>query len=1249
MKRFLIQRLLAGIVLIACTLTQAAANGTIRQWEPIGPTGATVFSQAQDPFSTSTLWVGNYFGGLHRSTDFGLSWTHIPTQFSQLTVMQVAPSPHEPGRMAVATFQGGAFMTADGTAWESINTGLPSLTLQDIAFDPFSASRMLAATVGGVARSGNTGQSWIVTNTINSGKTVLYDRWAQNRVFLGTLDRGVFISNDGGTTWTARNAGLSSQIINHLDWEANGNNLYASTAGGVFRLARNGTVWQDITFNLPQTPVQMVYDQPALGRLYAVTNDGIYHAAKSNVSAGWTRISEFPARYVIADEDNHTLLAASLFNRMLRTTDDGQNWIDSDQGMQNYFVGAMGGTLDAQNRRVIVAGTDNGIFRATETAPATGQLQPWLHTGLFEPTFGLAGNVAFPHLMFAGTERAGVWRSEDFGLNWQRSSDGIVPVEIFDIAQSPTASPTLYIGTSAGLFTSRDDGGSWELGVKDLIVNRVFAVAVDPVQPGVAYFSSENGQVYRTNNDGASFQSASGVGLPNEDILDLALVPFGRAYARTGSGELYASDNLGGSWTLLSGSINQPVLAVDYNPAFPWIVYAATQGGGLYFSDTNGAFWAPLTNGITNPFIFDVTISPNDPGVIYAASVGRVFVTIDGGVSWAERTQGLPADGIITQVTLEPGLPQMVYASVRNGGIYRSNDGGTTYQPVGPSLPVGGTIPVAVSTVTPGKLFAGTRAKGVHTTLDRGDNWIATNYGVTVFTRAIDYSAVQPSQMFAASLGSGVFRTTNGGQTWENRGLFDRFLFDVEVNPQIPDTVFAGSSRGISRSVDAGETWQTLGQGLDFILSMSVDPDDPETIYVGGSGETSRVLVSHDAGHSWTERNGGLPAASVLALLADGPTGALFCAPQGLGVYRSDDGGENWTPTNNAAFGSNDVTVLVSVPQINAIFAGTSGRGFIVTLDGGVNWFASNTGLPPDASISSIVVDPTNVNRIYLGLFGARVYRTDDGGATWLPVSAGLPQVVVNKLRIDPFNPLRIWAATSSGIYLTTDRGVTWGQARLTGKTVLDVIADPQQQGVLLAGVQGDGVYRSTNGGADWQKIAGTVAALTPRHLAYGAPPADVYLGSSGAGFLRSRDGGLTWPQPETLFHPFVTTLEIDPQNADTVYAGAADIGVIKTTDNGETWRVMSDGLTSNYSLSMAIDPLYPQTVYLGTIDAGVFMTEDGGMHWEHLDDGLYNKVVTSLLIDPADRNVIYAGTEGGGAFRMTVRGTAAREWSLYD
>jgi hypothetical protein len=265
--------------------------------------------------------------------------------------------------------------------------------------------------------------------------------------------------------------------------------------------------------------------------------------------------------------------------------------------------------------------------------------------------------------------------------------------------------------------------------------------------------------------------------------------------------------------------------------------------------------------------------------------------------------------------------------------------------------------------------------------------------------------AVSPdgASVFAASNGEGVFRSTDG-ETWTaaNEGLSNLSVYTVAVSPRFASdsTVFAGTNGdGIFKSTDGGDTWDPVNKGLSYryISSIAIAPTSEETptIFTGtNGGGVYKSTVTDDGTMGWARITAGLPTSVIVRSIAFSPDYAadstVFVAvadtSNTLGeVYRSANGGDSWERDNSDLGFVSAVAVSPNFSTDHTVFASTI-RGIYKSVDGGVNWTSCNTGFATSFAMSSHYGSDST---IYAGTNGG-AYKSTNGGLNWASASAGL-------------------------------------------------------------------------------------------------------------------------------------------------------------------------------------------------------------------------------------------------------------------
>jgi photosystem II stability/assembly factor-like uncharacterized protein len=240
---------------------------------------------------------------------------------------------------------------------------------------------------------------------------------------------------------------------------------------------------------------------------------------------------------------------------------------------------------------------------------------------------------------------------------------------------------------------------------------------------------------------------------------------------------------------------------------------------------------------------------------------------------------------------------------------------------------------------------------------------------------------------------------------------------------------------------------------------------------------------------------------------------------------------------------------------------------------------------------------------------------------------------------IDPATPTTLYAgAWGGGVFKSTNGGANWSafNSGLTDTDVQALAIDPTTPTTLYAGTWGGGVFKSTNGGANWSEVnTGLTAAYVAALAIDPATPTTLYAGTQGGGVFQSTDGGGNWSEANTgLPGLSVDDLAIDPTTVTTVYVAMSG-GVFRSANGGGNWSAANTGLPGSSVNDLAIDPATPTTLYAGTYAGGVFKSTNSGGNWSEANTGLTHMKVGALAIDPATPTTLYAGTQGGGVFDM--------------
>jgi Sortilin, neurotensin receptor 3, len=344
---------------------------------------------------------------------------------------------------------------------------------------------------------------------------------------------------------------------------------------------------------------------------------------------------------------------------------------------------------------------------------------------------------------------------------------------------------------------------------------------------------------------------------------------------------------------------------------------------------------------------------------------------------------------------------------------------------------------------------------------------------------------------------------------------------------------------------------------------------------------------------------------------------------------------------------------------------GQEGCGIWKTTDGGTTWTPIGDSLPTLA-VAAITLDPTNPDRVYIATADKGVFRSDDAGQTWINLSAPL-KVRTNTrdgdrtaLLINPANPSVLYLSTDDGVLRSTDGGQSW-PASLDVGYATSLVMDPQNPDVLYAGILGQGVYKTVDGGilgdASWQlqnqsplptpvgngpllaishpagEANETVYALYPKSTAAGTEW-DLFRTTDGTSW---GSGTLFVCAPGNVGCGFFTVLAADPANKNLVYLGGpllfiSEIGVTPFTYVPLSYNDRQPASPHGDYWELTFDPTNSKFVYAGS-DGGIFRSSDHGKEgsWSFIGDGITNVEMYDLAQAATDPNLLIAGTQDNG------------------
>ncbi|NJD09191.1 MAG: hypothetical protein FIB01_01710 [Gemmatimonadetes bacterium] len=691
-----------------------------------------------------------------------------------------------------------------------------------------------------------------------------------------------------------------------------------------------------------------------------------------------------------------------------------------------------------------------------------------------------------------------------------------------------------------------------------------------------------------------------------------AVLPRGRSYTiyiGSASGGVWKTVNEGVTWQpgfqQAAATSSGDIALVPRNPDVLWVgtgeanIFRSSQAGvGIYRTADGGKSWQHM--GLTDTHtIARILVHPADGNIVYVAAGGHewtrnpergVFRTLDGGKTW-EKVLYVNDETGANDLVMDPRDSNTLYAALwqrtrkkwndpRNeagytgSGIYRTTDGGKTWEPINNGLPEArfrGRIGIGLSRSNPNVLYAFIDDYEVARPADPG---ATDSYG---------------RPMAAPIRGATLYRSDDRGSTWRQVSPVDQYMerasgtygwvfSQVRVDPTNENRVYL-MGLNINVSDDGGKSWRRLSGIHVDQHGLWIDPDNPNYLVNANDGG---VYVSYDMGANWRSFTGLLPLVQFFNVSYDLATPFhVYGSIQDHGSYRG----------------------VVDLSR---------GRDAIP-----VQVFESAPG--GEGSIHAI--DPRDPDIVYSAGFYGNISRSDlrAGADTNITPKAAAGEAPLRGQWLAPFllsphNPSLLYHGFQY-LHRSLDRGETWERispdltandtARLGDipyQTIFSISESPLRFGLIYAGTDDGRVHVTRDGGKTWTRIAEDlpsekfIAELVASAYAEGT----VYLVQNG-----KRDDDFT---------PYVW----------------------KSTDYGRTWSSIAAGIPLGPVNVIKEDPKRPDVLYLGT-DLSVYVSLNGGREWHVLASGLPTTYVHDLVVHPRD-DVVVAATHGRGIWVLDAR-----------
>lgn len=714
---------------------------------------------------------------------------------------------------------------------------------------------------------------------------------------------------------------------------------------------------------------------------------------------------------------------------------------------------------------------------------------------------------------------------------------------------------------------------SWEPLGPHNIGGRTLCLAVNPLDSNILYAGSASGGIWKstTAGNGANAWTRLETGFPVLGVGAIALDPVNPDILYIGTGEVYNLENSA--------------------PNVAFRTTRGTYGIGILKSTDGGQTWTHSLDWSYGDLrgVQEIKVNPLRPATVYAATTEGLLRSYDAGASW----QTVHAVSMAVDIDFDPSDTSRIFVTHGSlddqpvSGIYRSEDGGNSFQKLTSGLPANfsGKTLLDISPNDPDILYASVAdafaQKGLYRSNNGGDSWIQVNA-----TNVCSY------------------------QGW--------YSHDVAVNPLNPnELIWTGIDLWKSSNAGAQVTKKTAWNAWYFGQTLAGEPEgppnyvhadihhaywlqsDPSKVYVVTDGG---IFVSYDGGETWAGRNGAYQTQQFYANFGNSTTNPAL----GIGGMQDNStaiytGSTNWT----RVLGGDGQCAAVHPVDDQILYGSSQYLNMRKSVDGGQSFYNINPGWGGESTAFNgpFELSPSNPDIVYAG--AQSLWRSEDGGESWESTAAGLfadGDFILN-IAVHPTNPDIVYCSTAPSqtsearlFKLNVPAGFAVEMTGLPNRLCMDIAWHPNNSNIayaVFAGFGTDHVWRTVNNGASWQPI----------------------------------DNGM--PDVPT------NTILIDPLIPDHLYVGN-DLGIWLSTDDGASWALYSAD-APNALLVMHLSEAPGRKLRVATYGLGVWQTEMAGS--VRVDEAAWKPAV-ALAPNPAVDET---------RLRLNLPVAARLSWQLVD
>jgi len=677
------------------------------------------------------------------------------------------------------------------------------------------------------------------------------------------------------------------------------------------------------------------------------SNSWTFRGPKINTAAG----NAPSVMQILYDRTNSNIVYAGTDQGIYRSADGGESWEAHNQGLGGYGDLVISGLAqDPVDAATLIIGTwGYGVFRSTNSGDNWARLTDPLATVQEQAA---PGDTPEQPLVRAGG-RSPLMLPSPLPVDPKKSGlDGYLPSQNLVPLHQP-ASPE---GLPNNL--------SW---------TPVRRVAINPANRNEYFASISNGNgLYHSTDAGTTWTKIS---LGSGSAYAYVFAPSNSLvrYAAFDDG-VYRTINGGTSWTQVgSGTISATPFSIAIHPSNANIVMVGTLGGGLYRTPDGGNSWSYVSGSLSDTSFYSVAFSPSNPNIVYAGGYYWVYISTDTGTGWANADTGFPSY-YVEGLAIHPSLPQTVLVGSNRfpiGGIYKRTSSSVSFVLKATGMDDTFVLDIKQDPSNSNILYAGTWGGGVFRSEDGGSTWnskYAYPYIYSIEATQGPTSTILYAGTFYADIG--VIKSWDRGDTWHevSYGYPSDISFDLQSINNNPNWLVAATYQGMQYTQDGGLTWYNAS-GLTGGVVLSVcqfSGGGPLLAATYGGG-----LFYSSQGFSWYDTNIGMtgPNSNYTYKVACSPDKPGLAYAGSLGIYRTTDFGEHWLPVNTG-LPADYIRDLDIVPGTGDVFAGTYQNGVYLTPHGSPVWSQINSGLGEMRTRAMKVVGTTPYPHVFVGTNG---------------------------------------------------------------------------------------------------------------------------------------------------------------------------------------------------------------------------------------------------------------------------------------